>query len=58
MLYLRFTLLSPALYAVHNAAQTKIAQVQIHPDPMRPHTVYSTRPLSLAEGQSIAAFQP
>jgi hypothetical protein len=50
--------MKPALYSVHNASPTatKIAEVQIHPD--RAHTVTPVRPLSLAERQSIAAFQP
>jgi hypothetical protein len=55
MLYLRFTLLRPALYSVHNASQNKIAEVQIQPN--GPHKVTPVRRLTPSERQSIAAFK-
>jgi hypothetical protein len=52
MLYLRFTSIKPALYAVH--ASKKIAEVKIQPD--GPPTITPMRRLSLAERRSIAVF--
>lgn len=56
MLLLSFTLIKPALYSVHNAAQTKIAELKIHPDG---HTITTTRGRRLRkiERQSIEAFE-
>jgi hypothetical protein len=56
MLYLRFTLLEPALYSVHNASQTKIAEVKIHTD--GPPDILPCGRLNQAERRSIAAFEP
>jgi hypothetical protein len=54
-MYLRFTLIKSALYSVHNAAQTKIAEVQIQPD--GPPKVTPARRLTAQERRSIAAFE-
>jgi hypothetical protein len=53
-MYLRFTSIKPALYSVHNAAQTKIAEVKIQPN--GPHEIRPLRRLSKRERQSIAGF--
>ena len=55
MLYLRFTFIKPALYSVHNAAQTKLAEVQLQPD--GPPKVTPARRLTTLERRSIAAFE-
>jgi hypothetical protein len=55
-MYLRFTSIKPALYSVHNAAQTKIAEVQIQPN--GPHKITPpARRLTTLERRSIAAFE-
>src|SRR5260370_30228358 len=53
-MYLRFNLIKPALSSVHNASQTKIAEVKIQAD--GPPEVTPARRLTTLERRGIPAF--